>query len=244
MKFELTESIIDDKLIETVSAREVWREVGSKKKFADWIKLRITQGGFIDGLDFITIQGNIIGAGRPVIEYHVSLDMGKHLGMMERNETGKAVRQQFIDIEKNPDNILTMQKTASLFPALSVAFAAIGIEGNQLALAVDKSAKNVTGISLLELGSIKLISPVQENSLPPSGIGKEIDLSGKAINLLLTAKGYQTAHRDHKDKLYYKQTEEGKPFSEFVDTGKKHGDGTPVKQLKWYSSIINLLKED
>jgi len=243
MKFELTESIIGDKLIDTVSARDIWREVGSKKQFSDWIKLRIRQGGFIDGLDFITIQGKSSG-GRALREYHVSIDMGKHLGMMERNENGKIIRQHFIDIEKNPDNILTMQKTASLFPALSVAFAAIGIEGNQLALAVDKSAKNVTGISLLELGSIKLISPVQEHSLPPSGIGKEIDLSGKAINLLLTAKGYQTAHRDHKDKLYYKQTEEGKPFSEFVDTGKKHGDGTPVKQLKWYSSIINLLKED
>ncbi|MEN8216686.1 MAG: hypothetical protein ABFS56_09995 [Pseudomonadota bacterium] len=26
------------------------------------------------------------------------------------------------------------------------------------------------------------------------------------------------------------------------DTGKKHSDGTPVRQIKWYASVIEVLK--
>lgn len=145
-------------------------------------------------------------------------------------------------IDSQSQNIKAVQNTASLYPALATAFASIGIEGNQLALAVDKSAKSVTGITLLGVSGIKLIAPVQENSLPPKAIGVELGLSAQAVNKLLTEYGYQIKHRDHKGNPYYEQTEKSKTLSEFVDTNKKHSNGTPVKQLKWYFRVVEEIK--
>ena len=36
-------------------------------------------------------------------------------------------------------------------------------------------------------------------------------------------------------------TQKGKPYAVFIDTGKKHSDGTPVTQLKWLNTILENL---
>ncbi len=130
-------------------------------------------------------------------------------------------------------------EAAELYPALATAFRAVGIEGNPLILAVDSSAKLVTGVSLLESGQVKLIEKEQVAALTPTDIGMRIGLKAKDVNLMLTSEGLQTCHRDSKDRIYYEPTEKGKQFSEMVSTGKKHSDGTPVRQLKWKSSVIS-----
>ncbi len=53
----------------------------------------------MEGEDFTIILGKSSG-GRPSKIYIVTLDIGKHLAMMERNNKGKEVRQHFIDVEK------------------------------------------------------------------------------------------------------------------------------------------------
>ena len=56
------------------------------------------------------------------------------------------------------------------------------------------------------------------------------------MNVLLESLGYQVKTGDQ-----WLPTEKAKSFSEVMDTGKKHSDGTPVKQLKWYQSIVDCL---
>lgn len=86
---------------ETVNARELHIFVESKQEFSNWIKTRIREYGFDNGNDYIVIDGVIKNpnGGRPPQEYHVTIDMAKQLGMVERNAKGRQIRQFFIDRE-------------------------------------------------------------------------------------------------------------------------------------------------
>ena len=81
---------------QTVNARELWKVLGSKREMINWIKDRLE--GFTIGEDFLTNLSK--SHGRPRIEYTLTLDVAKHLAMLERNEIGKKVRQYFIEVEK------------------------------------------------------------------------------------------------------------------------------------------------
>lgn len=83
---------------QTVNARELHAFLESKQEFSNWIKNRIEDYGFLDGVDFLTNLSKT--QGRPRIDYFLSLDMAKELSMVERNTQGKQARQYFIDCEK------------------------------------------------------------------------------------------------------------------------------------------------
>ena len=91
---------IDGNAVETVSARELHAFLDSGQEFANWIKSRIADFGFIDGQDFLTILSKTPNGGRPSREYHITLDMAKELAMVERTEKGKQARQYFIECER------------------------------------------------------------------------------------------------------------------------------------------------
>lgn len=95
----IEESVIGTEKRKTVSARELWKALGSKTQFADWIKDRLSV--FIENQDF-TVQKKLKGEnGRFVpVEYTVSTDVAKHICMLERNEQGRKIRQYFIEVEK------------------------------------------------------------------------------------------------------------------------------------------------
>ncbi len=42
---------------------------------------------------------------------------------------------------------------------------------------------------------------------------------------------------------YYELTDAGKKYAIYVDTGKRHKiDGSPFRQIKWYSLVVEVLK--
>jgi phage anti-repressor protein len=82
-----------------VDARTLHAFVQSKQKFADWISNYITDFGFIEGRDFFLNLGKSTG-GRQAIEYSITLDMAKHLAMLQRSKKGMQARQYFIECEK------------------------------------------------------------------------------------------------------------------------------------------------
>ena len=73
---------ISDAEIKTVNARELHVFLDSGQEFANWIKSRIADFGFIDGQDFLTILSKTPKGGRPSREYYISLDMAKELSMV------------------------------------------------------------------------------------------------------------------------------------------------------------------
>jgi phage anti-repressor protein len=76
-------------------------EVG--KDFSTWIKDRIEEYDFalnIDYLEYSPKSGKTPKGGRPAKDYHLTIDMAKELGMIERNEKGRQIRRYFLDMER------------------------------------------------------------------------------------------------------------------------------------------------
>lgn len=85
-----------------VNARDLHAMLEIKTDFSDWIKRRIKQCKFEENYDFVVFlkkEENLNG-GRPTTEYIISVDMTKHLGMMERNDKGHEIRKYYIEQEK------------------------------------------------------------------------------------------------------------------------------------------------
>ena len=102
---KIEKSNVGGDLIETVNARELYQFLKVGRDFSTWIKRRIEQYGFEEGVDFCSFlsestgnrsskgcafdspeMGNQTsgrGGDRRSIEYHISLDMAKELAMGE-----------------------------------------------------------------------------------------------------------------------------------------------------------------
>lgn len=121
-----------------------------------------------------------------------------------------------------------------------------GLSGNQALLAANRAAAALTGIDNLGLlGVTHIEAPQQEALLTPTDIGKRIGgVSARTVNLLLCDMRLQIAPRDAKGHIHYEATEAGiAAGGVMLDTGKKNGNGTPVRQLKWASSIVSAVED-
>ena len=128
-------------------------------------------------------------------------------------------------------------KLPTVLEGAKLIFETAGIKGNQLALALDKTAKHYTGESLLALGGVQLEVETKRQALTPSEIGLELGISGRRVNEILAGAGFQ-----HKIADKWEPLEPGMPYAVMIDTGKQHSDGTPIRQLKWNSSIIEEMR--
>jgi hypothetical protein len=129
-----------------------------------------------------------------------------------------------------------------LAPMAMEAAKAFGFTGNHAALSADRAIEAITGVSALELmGQRALLAADQDQLLTVSDIADRLSWKAREINPRLTLSGLQDEHRDHKNRLYYELTELGRGFGVYLDTNKKHSDGTPIRQLKWRASIVDFL---
>ena len=96
---ELIKLTKNEQGIETVNARELHEFLEVKSKFADWFKNRVSEFGFVENSDFVSVS-KILESGGRSIEYHISIDMAKELSMLERNDKGKQARLYFIECER------------------------------------------------------------------------------------------------------------------------------------------------
>lgn len=87
---------------QVVNARELWKALGSKQEFANWIKNRIESYGFQENSDYISFDEVIKRATGATTkkEYLLTLDTAKEIAMVENNEKGRMVRRYFIEAEK------------------------------------------------------------------------------------------------------------------------------------------------
>lgn len=59
--------------------------------------------GFTENEDFTSVKSSTLvnnGAEREIQDYDLSMDMAKHICMVQRNEKSKEVRQYLINLEK------------------------------------------------------------------------------------------------------------------------------------------------
>lgn len=129
-----------------VNARDVHSALEVKSDFSHWINRRIKQCKFEEGYDFIKLvkknerENQGLSNWQEAVEYIISLDMAKHLGMMERNEKGHEMRKYFIEQEKIARNASqslqveigkAMQQIEQITKSLSEAGRFLSIVGKQ-----------------------------------------------------------------------------------------------------------------
>lgn len=247
---------IGETALQTVNVRKLYDFLDSKQKFSDWIKNRIEQYGFSQDIDFTVIPSftkddTAFGGQRKTLEYHVTVGMAKELAMVERNDKGKEARKYFIECERQLKDARAQPRVHELphehafriAPQAKLAAEAFGFTGNQAVLSANKAIVAFTGVNLLEaMGATALPAQDNEPLLTPTDIAKRLDIPPRDANELLTDAGMQTSHRDHKNRLYYELTESGAPFGAYLDTGKKHSNGTPIRQVKWRSGVLDELR--
>lgn len=94
--------VIDGVEVNAINARELWENLEVKTKFADWISRKIDDSMFVEGQDYLVLKTENRN-NRNLQEskdYIISLEMAKHLAMMEKTGRAFEVRQYFIDAEK------------------------------------------------------------------------------------------------------------------------------------------------
>ena len=91
---------IAGKTVQTANARELHTFLEVKKDFSDWIKAQIKRAMLTDGADYITVPQKGEGGKFTAIEYHLTIEAGKHIAMLAGTAKGKEVREYFIECER------------------------------------------------------------------------------------------------------------------------------------------------
>ena len=80
-----------------VIGRELYERLRISSKYADWFK-NMCGYGFSEGTDFSAYSKNLENGGRS-IEHILTLDMAKHIAMIQRTTQGKEIRDKLISLE-------------------------------------------------------------------------------------------------------------------------------------------------
>ena len=91
---------------QTVSARELYETITNKtERFSSWFERQL-QYGFVENEDYTSVKvftevSNNGGFQRRELEDHlISVDMAKHICMVQKNDKARQIRQYLIDMEK------------------------------------------------------------------------------------------------------------------------------------------------
>ena len=82
---------------QTVSARELHKQVGSTERFANWFARQL-QFGFEENTDYTGRKVFNTIAKQELQDYELSVDMAKQICMVQKNENAKKIRQYLIDL--------------------------------------------------------------------------------------------------------------------------------------------------
>lgn len=93
---------------QTVSARELHKQVGSTERFSAWFERQL-QYGFVENEDYTGCKKFNTLAKQELQDYELSVDIAKEICMVQKNENARKVRQYLIELEKawnTPEQIM------------------------------------------------------------------------------------------------------------------------------------------
>ena len=175
--------------------------------------------------------------------YEMTKDGFMFLVMGFTGERAGQIKESFIDAFNLMESLLKgsspkIKESLVVFETLKTFGSHFGLVGNQLLLSANKGTRELSGIDPMSLlGVTHLVSESQEKILTPTEIGKQLGLSSRKVNLRLQELGLKKKLGES-----WSVTDEGKKYSVMLDTTKKHSGGTPIQQIKWKESVIELLK--
>jgi phage anti-repressor protein len=86
--------------VNLVDARLLHSFLEVARDFSTWIKKRIEEYDFLLNIDYLEYSPKLGNKGKPRIDYHLTIDMAKELGMIERSEKGRQIRRYFLEMER------------------------------------------------------------------------------------------------------------------------------------------------
>lgn len=100
MEIVISTTSIGNDAVQTANARDIHKELGVKKDFSDWVKVQINRADLVENADYVTVPLKGVGGKFDSVEYHMTIESGKHIAMMSATAKGKEVRNYFIECEK------------------------------------------------------------------------------------------------------------------------------------------------
>ncbi len=216
----------------TVSARDLHEGLGIEKRFSAWFETN--SGGFIEGKDFTSV---LIGTEVPnnggfqhrdLQDYHMSVEMAKHICLMSRTEKGRQCRQYLIELEgawNSPEQIMAraLKFAQQSMDSLKERCQFLGgqvVEQQKIISELQPKANYVDTI----LSSKSLVVTTQ--------IAKDYGMSAKTFNKLLYDLGIQYK-TNGQWVLYSKYQSQGYVHSRTIDIVRTNGLPDVVMQTEW-----------
>ena len=150
---------------QTVSARELHKKVGSTERFSSWFERQL-QFGFVENEDYTGCKKFNTLANQELQDYELSVDMAKHICMVQRTEKAKEVRQYLIDLEKvwnSPEQV--MARALKLADKTISSLKTQLLEMKPKADFFDAVADSKTAISMNEVAKVLNIKGYGRNNL-------------------------------------------------------------------------------
>lgn len=125
-----------------------------------------------------------------------------------------------------------------LVPLAVRAARALGLDRNAAAISANQAVTKITGTNVMQLlGKTHLESEQQTLFFTPTELGDKLGVSGRKFNMLLAEAGLQAKVGDA-----WAPLEASDGFCRILDTGKRHGDGTMIQQVKWAENVLSLVQ--
>ncbi len=174
-----------------VSGRELHEVLAIGTRYDIWIN-RMIEYGFVENVDFVVTfknEHNSKGGKQSQIEHALTLEMAKHIAMVQRTEIGMKVRNYFIECEKVAHN-----PYANLSPELQ---SIIMLDQKQQQLEQNQTKLNQRMAELEENAKLE----AGEYSLVSKRISSRINivLKERGINRHFIGELYKALNRDIKE---------------------------------------------
>ena len=224
----LTQSAINGELQQTVNARELHAFLEVGKDFSTWIKNRLETLGSIENEDYVVVEnlsspnsGNAKARPQTLKEYYLTLDVAKHLAMMERNDKGKQARKYFIECEKKLREVVQPQPariigaTEDKLNTIILALQHTSLSDIAKETYIITSAETLTGVYL------GYRPQVEQVTYSAKEVGDMLGISANRVGRIANAHGLKTKEYG----LYYlnksqhsdKQVEHFRYFEKAID---------------------------
>lgn len=209
-----------------VLGRELHERLKIKTVYADWFK-RMCEYGFAEGTDysvFLKNEKNSMG-GRPSMEHVITLDMAKHIAMIQRTPQGMEIRQKLIDLEKNMARYPVRQPSS-----LQILNMMVQAVNEQAA----RSAETEKRVDAIESGFNNMCSIMTVSVKDDAR-----KVCQRTLNAIATKRGGGTAYADVWNEVYDEMKENGFDVRRRLDNRKK--DAVSKGMSKTFVRKINAL---
>ncbi|WP_430229764.1 KilA-N domain-containing protein [Paraburkholderia tropica] len=143
--------------------------------------------------------------------------------------------------QSQPQNLGGIRDAVQLFGPFFEVATLIGCDQQAAAISANQAVLAVSGANVLQLMGRTHLEASNQDALyfTPTELGKRIGTSARGMNLLLAEAGFQMKRGEH-----WEVTDAGRDFARVYDTGKKHGSGVPIQQIKWSPEVIPAIGKD